>query len=84
MRMILLRNGKRVEAILLAAGRQRMRIAIQSETDGMELHRAGARWHGEDGSEVEIEALISVPGVDVSNLVELDTLAHAAGGDFSM
>src|SRR5262245_58181644 len=59
-------NGLRVEAVLLAASRERMRIAIDSQRDTMELHKVNASWYMEEGSAIEIEALIPIAGVNVS------------------
>jgi len=59
-------SGLRVEAVLLAASRERMRIAIESQRDTVELNKVDARWHTEDGAPVEIEALIPIAGTDVS------------------
>ena len=59
-------TGIRVEAVVLAANRERMRVAIDSESDTMELHVVDAGWHTEDGAEIEIEALIPIAGIDVS------------------
>jgi hypothetical protein len=59
-------TGIRVEAVVLAANRERMRVAIDSESDTMELHVVDAGWHTEDGAEIEIEALIPIAGTNVS------------------
>jgi len=54
------KSGLRVEAVVLAANRERMRVAIDSETDTFELQIGDACWHTEDGAEIEIEALIPI------------------------
>jgi hypothetical protein len=59
-------NGLRVEAVLLAANRERMRVAVDSQPDAIELYKVDACWFTEDGAEIEIEALIPVAGTDVS------------------
>lgn len=59
-------HGLRVEAVLLAANRERMRVAIDSERDTFELHKVDASWFTEQGAEVEIEAIIPLAGTDVS------------------
>jgi hypothetical protein len=66
--MIRYENGLTVEGILLAAGDQRMRVAVASERDTLELVKAGNSWHTEGGDAIEIEALIPIPGTDVSRL----------------
>jgi hypothetical protein len=59
-------NGLRVEAVLLAANSQRMRVVVDSQRDTVELYKVDACWHTEDGAEIEIEALIPIVGTDVS------------------
>jgi hypothetical protein len=59
-------NGLRAEAVVLAASRERMRVAIDSQGDTLELHEVDARWYTEEGVEIEIEALIPIAGVDAS------------------
>jgi hypothetical protein len=59
-------SGLRVEAVLLAASRERMRVAIDSQPDTIELHKVDACWCTEDGAETEIEALIPISGTDIS------------------
>ena len=59
-------SGLRVEAVLLAANRERMRVAIASQRDTIELHKVDACWYTEQGAEIEIEALIPIAGTDVS------------------
>ena len=59
-------SGLRVEAVLLAANSERMRVAIASQRDTVELHRMDACWYTERGAAIEIEALIPIAGTDVS------------------
>ena len=59
-------GGIRVEAVLMAANRERMRIAIPSREDTIELTRGSGSWLTESGEQVEIEAMIPIDGVDVS------------------
>jgi hypothetical protein len=61
-------SGLRVEAVLLAANRERMRVTIASQRDTVELHKVNACWYTEKGDEVETEALIPIAGTDVSSL----------------
>jgi hypothetical protein len=53
-------SGLRAEAVVLTADRERMRVAIDSQVDTTELQQVDACWHMEDGTEVEIEALIPI------------------------
>ena len=58
-------TGLRAEAVVLTASRERMRVAIDSQPDTTDLQQVDACWHTEDGTEIEIEALISMTGTDV-------------------
>lgn len=60
-------DGRRVEAVLLAATRELMRVAIESQRDTAELHRIDSRWYTDTGAEIDIEALIAIPGTDVTH-----------------
>jgi hypothetical protein len=42
-------SGLRVEGVLLAANRERMRVAIDSQRDTVELHNVDASWYTEEG-----------------------------------
>ncbi len=57
-------SGLRAEAVLLAAKGERMRVAIKSQRDTVELHKVDAGWRTERGAAIELEALISVPGTE--------------------
>jgi hypothetical protein len=63
--MIRYQNGLRVEAVLLAANSERMRVAIETQCDTIELHRVDAGWCTERGAAIEIEALMAMPGTDL-------------------
>jgi hypothetical protein len=60
-------TGLRVEAVLLAADSERMRVAAGSQRDTIELRKEDARWYTEEGAETEIESLIPIAGTDVSS-----------------
>lgn len=63
MEMILLdANGLRKDAVLLAAGTDRMRVALRNGKDAIELRRGSEQWICEDGSTFEIEAWIAAGG----------------------
>jgi hypothetical protein len=67
MRMIIrYQTGLRMEAVLLAANSERMRVAIVSQRDTVELHRVDAGWRTQRGAAIEIEALIPIPGIEVA------------------
>jgi hypothetical protein len=64
--MIRYQSGLRAEALLLAANRERMRVAIGSQRDTVELHLVNGGWRTQRGAAIEIEALIPIPGTDLS------------------
>jgi hypothetical protein len=73
-------SGHRAEAVVLTANRERMRVAIDSHPDTMELQRVEACWHMEDGFEIEIEALIPISETDASGFrAAICPLANTAG-----
>jgi hypothetical protein len=61
-------NGLRLEAVLLAASSERMRVAIETQCDTIELQRVDAGWQTERGAAIEIEALMAIPGTDAPEL----------------
>jgi hypothetical protein len=74
-------SGMRVEAILLAASSERMRVAIGGQRDTIELHRLESSWHTESGAEIEIEAMIPLPEMNVSDFcAAVHPLTLTAGG----
>ncbi len=65
--MIRYQSGIRVEAVLLAANSEWMRVvAIDTQRDTVELHRVDGCWYTERGVAIEIEALIPLSGTDFS------------------
>jgi hypothetical protein len=68
MRMLIrYERGIEVEAVLLAASREQMRVVISGQRDATELTRLEDGWRVESGQLVEIEALIPVAGTDCSD-----------------
>jgi hypothetical protein len=66
MRMLIrYQNGLRVEAVVLAVNSERMRVAIGSQSDTVELHMVDGGWRTERGAAIEIEALMAIPGTDL-------------------
>ena len=55
--ILLYQNGARVDAILLAASRDRMRVAIPDCSDTIEFQSKNKAWISEDGRVAEIEAM---------------------------
>lgn len=85
MRMVLrYQDGQRVEGVLLAASRERIRVAIDSECDTAEFHWVATGWHTEEGAEIEIEALIPITETDFSGFcTAVYPLTMAAGSGFA-
>jgi len=52
-------DGSTVEALILAKGKDRMRIAVAGLPDAMELRRAGRRWLTPDQETVEFDFMMS-------------------------
>ena len=58
MHMILHFPTGRVDGLLLATGRERLRLAIPQFDDIVELHLAEGRWISDTGEDVEIESIL--------------------------
>ncbi|HXA52434.1 MAG TPA: hypothetical protein VNV86_19090 [Candidatus Acidoferrum sp.] len=56
----------RVEAALLAASRETMRVTMEAQRDAIELHKVDSGWYTDTGEEIEIEALLPLADTDVS------------------
>ena len=75
-------RGIRVEAVLLAANRERMRLAVASQHDTIELYKADGCWYTEKGDVIELEALIPFAGTDLAGFCTAAyprTIAAGAG-----
>ena len=59
-------DGRRDQAVLLAASRDRMRIVTKSQRDAIELQKLDTCWFTEAGDEIEIESLVPLAGTDAS------------------
>ena len=78
--MIRFKDGRRDEAVLMAASQERMRIAAASQRDTIELKRGNEGWSTENGEPVEIEALIPIDGFNVEQFcAEIYPLTMTAG-----
>jgi hypothetical protein len=77
-------NGRRDEAVLLAANRDRIRIVTRSRRDAIELRNVNAYWFMEDWTAIEIETFIPLEGTDVSAFcAEVYPRTFAAGTGFT-
>ncbi len=65
--MIQFKSGLRMEAILLAAGAHHMRLMTRSQSDTLELNNLDGCWRTEQAEAIEIEAIIPMPGADISS-----------------
>ncbi len=52
-------SGRRVDAILLRAARERMTVIIPDQEDAQEFSLVGSHWISECGSTVEIESVVA-------------------------
>jgi hypothetical protein len=83
--MIRYQSGLRVEAVLLAANSERVRAAIDTQRDTVELHRVDACWYTERGAAIEIEALLPIAGTDFSRFcLAAHPRTNAAGCAFAV
>ena len=58
MHMILSLPTGRVDGLLLAVGRDRLRVAVPKSNDTVELRREEGRWISDAGETVEIESVL--------------------------
>ena len=76
-------GGMRVEAVLLAANRERTRLAVASQSDTIELHKADGCWYREKADAIELEALIPFAETDLAGFcAEVYPRIIAAGAGF--
>jgi hypothetical protein len=76
-------SGTKVEALLLAASRYRMRVVVAGQRDTIDLNRLGDCWYAESGQAIEIEALIPVAGSDCAAFcTEVYPQTMSAGRNF--
>ena len=73
------RNGVRGEAIILAAGRDRMRIAERGLRDTTELSLLDGDWFDENGRSIEIESMITIGTGFVADIADLRPRTLTAG-----
>ena len=72
-------DGRLVEAVVLAAGPDRMRISTPESEDTIELRMEQAAWISENGERVEIESMVL--GGELSTLFpELCPAVRTASG----
>jgi len=52
-------SGRLADAILLAAGPDRMRVVVKRLNETLELHRTDGQWFSDTGEKVSIEGWIN-------------------------
>lgn len=60
----------RLEGVVLAAGRDRMRVALRGVSDVTELHREYGQWALETGEPVDLELLLGDSRFEMTRFLE--------------
>ena len=76
--IISFQSGVITEAVILAAGKDQMRIAVPGFADVVELHQFGGRWYTDTGDAVEFESLLEVKPEPVGMAAPARTFAAGA------
>ena len=61
---------RRFEGIVLAAGKDRIRVALRGASDVTELHRAYGQWALESGEPIDVELLLGDSRLEMSRFLE--------------
>lgn len=69
-------NGRRAEALILAANSREMRVVVQDSGDTEEWQKFDGAWRDEGGTPIEIEAFLAIDGADCSSFCS--TLTYGA------
>jgi len=69
-----------VEAVVLAANSNRMRVAVASQRDTVELHKVDTSWYTEKGAAIEIGSLIAIPGTEFAHFCAAEQPREDAAG----
>ena len=67
--MIVFPGGRRVDALLLSASADRLRVAIPGRGDTAELRLIEGRWTSECGGHVELGAILAEDSADASRVL---------------
>lgn len=57
--LLVLPGGRQVDALLLSASAQHLRVVIPGRADTAEFHLVDGRWTSESGCHVELGAILS-------------------------
>ena len=63
-------SERRFEGVVLAAGKDRIRVALRGGNDVTELRREYGEWSLENGERVSLEMLLASNDVEVSRFLE--------------
>lgn len=66
-----------IEGVVLAAGKNRLRVISPGFTDTLELKRSGKNWISADGYRVELEFLMSGSSETARTEVPMISVAYA-------
>jgi hypothetical protein len=78
-------DGVEVETLLLAAGRDRMRVVIPEQRDTVDITMLEGSWRTEGGQAIEITALIPFAGTDCAQFcAEVYPRTMSAGRSFTV
>ncbi|HEX3746282.1 MAG TPA: hypothetical protein VHW09_20230 [Bryobacteraceae bacterium] len=69
--------GVVVEGVVLANGKNRMRVAAAGFPDTLELKRSGGQWTVANRQSVEVDFMMSQPSDTPNSGLKAKTLAHA-------
>lgn len=77
--MMHIASGRTIEGVLLKATRDRMRVAAPGADETWELRRTDGVWSMEDGTPVELDAVLSDGDSGSEELAGVYPRAQAAG-----
>lgn len=66
--VIVYRGGRQVDALLLSASAERMRVVIPGRGDTAEFQLIEGRWTSESGEQVELGAILTEDSADVKRV----------------
>jgi hypothetical protein len=67
--VIVLPGGRQVDALLLSASPDRLRVMIPGRADTAEFQLIEGRWTSESGGHVELGAILSEDSADVTRVL---------------
>ena len=67
--VIVLPGGRQVDALLLSASTNRLRVVMQGRGDTAEFKLIDGRWTSESGARVELGALLAQDSTDVQRVL---------------